>query len=57
MQVWEVVAVKAAKKRTIGNTVQSKRPDTEFMANAAKLRSKERALNARSPVPPVKHRP
>lgn len=57
MQVWEVVAGKATKNKTKGKTTQSKRADTGFVANAARLRSKERALNARGPVPPIKHRP
>lgn len=57
MQVWEVVAGLAAKKKTTGKTAQGKRAATGFVANAARLRSRERELNARSPVPPVKHRP
>lgn len=57
MQVWEVMAGLATKKKTIGNKVQGKRADAGFLANAARLRSRERALNARAPVPTVKHRP
>ena len=30
---------------------------TDWEKNAAKLRSKERKLNAKSPAPPIKHRP
>jgi hypothetical protein len=30
---------------------------TEWEKNAAQLRSKEARLNAKSPVPPIKHRP
>lgn len=29
---------------------------TDFEKNAARLQSKERALNAKSPVKPIKHR-
>lgn len=39
---------------------KSKRPidkRTDWEKNAARLRSREAKLNAKSPVPPIKHRP
>lgn len=39
---------------------KAKRPSvtkTDWEKNAAQLRSKEAKLNAKSPVPPIKHRP
>jgi hypothetical protein len=49
MLVKEIVSKKAHK---------TKRPQpTDFEKNATKLRSKERNLQPKRPVPPVKHRP
>jgi hypothetical protein len=53
--MWEVLGAvgtqQSKRKRTI------KAQTTDFEKNARALRSKERKLNAQSPVPPIKHRP
>ena len=57
MQVWEVVN---SKRKPSTPTQQGKvgkgGERTEFEKNVSKLRSKERKLNPRSPISPIKHR-
>lgn len=52
MRVHEVI------KQPQQQTKTKRRSDrrTEWEKNAAQLRSKEARLNAKSPVPPIKHR-
>lgn len=52
MKVSEVVTAPANKAKKKPAATQ-----TDFERNAAALRSKERKLNARGPVSPIKHRP
>jgi hypothetical protein len=53
MRVFEVTA--RPKQQAQSKRGVDKRTDWE--KNAAKLRSREARLNAKSPVPPIKHRP
>lgn len=47
LKVWEVVCPKVERKKSA--------PTADFEKNAAKLRGKERKLNAQKPISPVKH--
>lgn len=52
MKVWEVLSPNVER----GNVKRKKSaPTTDFEKNAAKLRGKERKLNAQKPISPVKH--
>lgn len=52
--MWEILGT--AKKQSSAKK-QTLQPKSDFEKNASKLRSKERELNAKSPVSPIKHRP
>ena len=52
LRVWEVVSPNVER----GSVKRKKStPTTGFEKNVAKLRGKERKLNARKPISPVKH--
>lgn len=51
MKVYEIVGAAEPKPK------KSPQRKSDFEKNASKLRSKERELNAKSPVSPIKHRP
>ena len=52
LKVWEVVSPNVER----GSVKRKKStPTTGFEKNVAKLRGKERKLNARKPISPVKH--
>jgi hypothetical protein len=53
--IWEVVDGQAAKAKRKQTKRKSADQKTDWERNAAKLRSKERALRPQSPVKPVSH--
>jgi hypothetical protein len=57
MYIWEVIKNKQKPSATAAQGKTSRRDgQTEFEKNASKLRSKERKLNPKRPVAPIKHR-